>query len=422
MKALEIVKTVLTQILYQDIEFQHALRSVFKEHPENKEHSSLVSAIVGCALRHQYLFERIVKDLGNEYSDEQKCLLYASLANNLFLKRIEHEEMIGYVRSEFNEEQMVVIEKLLAYQDSPRELIPESIPNESYEYLSLRFNTPEWLVKMWQKHFGRGITYKLLKKNNKPQLQSCRVNTLVSSVKEVLDDNPEFRESPIADMVIYQGKAPIRKNNFFQSFDVFLLKMAVKDLMDKVCIENVQEAFLYSSEDNSVIRELFLKYHKKIGLNVGVPNVDERLDISKIIRYNQLTNVNFFGAEPTSMKAAISRPQDLVIVHPRSSNFDLIRAFPDYLLHFKRESIDELVAKQKEALNNCATFVGEDGVLVYMVSTINRKEGHSLIMDFLDRNRDFILIEEKQKFPFDSLDTALFYAIMKRKVEEIPSE
>ena len=192
--------------------------------------------------------------------------------------------------------------------------------------------------------------------------------------------------------------------------------------MDKVCLNNVTEAFLYSAEDNSVIREFFLKYQKTIGLNLGVPNVDERLDISKIIRYNQLTNVNFFGAEPTAMKAAISRPQDLVIVHPRSSDFDLIRAYPDYLLHFKRESIDELVAKQKETLENCATFVGDDGILVYLVSTINRKEGHSLIMDFLDRHRDFTLLEEKQRFPFDALDTALFYAIMKRKVEALPSE
>lgn len=346
----------------------------------------------------------------------------ASLANNLFLKRIENDEMIAYLRIMFSQEQMEIIEKLLTFQDSPRELIPESIPIESYEYLSLRFNTPEWLIKMWQKHFGRGVTYKLLKKNNKPQLQSCRVNTLVTSVKEVLEDNQEFRESPLSDVVIYQGKAPIRKNAFFQSFDVFLMKMGVKELMDKVCLDNVTEAFLYSAEDNSVVREFLFKYQKTIGLNLGVPNVDERLDISKVIRYNQLTNVNFFQAEPTDMKAAISRPQDLVIAHPRSSNFDLIRAFPDYLLHFKRESIDELVAKEKETLESCATYVADEGNLVYMVSTINRKEGHSLVMDFLDRHRDFTLIEEKQRFPFDTLDTALYYAIMKRKVEALPSE
>jgi 16S rRNA C967 or C1407 C5-methylase (RsmB/RsmF family) len=91
-------------------------------------------------------------------------------------------------------------------------------------------------------------------------------------------------------------------------------------------------------------------------------------------------------------------------------------------LHFKRESIDELVAKQKETLDSCASYVADEGNLVYMVSTINRKEGRSLIMDFLDRHRDFTLIEEKQRFPFDSLDTALYYAIMKRKVEALPSE
>ncbi|MFA5421206.1 MAG: hypothetical protein WC344_00220 [Bacilli bacterium] len=422
MKALEIVQSVLNQILYQGVEFQNALRTTFKDRVEDKEHASTVSAIVGCELRHHLLFERIIHDLGGAYSDEQKCLLFAALANHLFLKHLPEDEVVAYVRGFFAEDQVSAVEKLLTYQDSPRELIPESIPSESLEYLSLRFNTPEWLVKMWQKHFGRGITYKLLKKNNKPQLLSCRVNTLATTAKEVLDDNPEFREAPIADMVIYQGKAPIRKNVFFQSFDVFFLKMGVKELLDKVCADNVTEALLYSSEDNSVVREFLLKFHRKIGLNLGVPNQEERLEISKNIRYNQLTNVNFFGAQPSAMQAAISRPQDLVIAHPQSSNFDLIRSLPDYLLHFKRESIDELVAKQKDILENCSTYVGEDGLLVYMVSTINRKEGRSLAMEFLDKHRDFTLIEEKQRFPFDPLDTALYYAIMKRKVEAEPSE
>lgn len=417
MKALEIVKSVLNQILFLGVEFQNALRLAFKDNPSDKEHASLVSAVVGCELRHHLLFERLVKDLGGEYSDEQKCFLYATLANNLFLKRIAQEDIMAFIQTQFSAEKIPTIEKLLAFQDSPRELIPESIPPESLEYLSLRFNTPEWLVKMWQKHFGRGVTYKLLKKNNKPQLQTCRVNTLATTVKDVVNDNGEFIAAPVGDMVIYQGKAPIRKNAFFQSFDVFMMKMALKELMDKVCVDNVDEAFLYSAEDNSVIREFFLKYQKRIGLNLGVPNQEERVDIAKIIRYNQLTNVNYFQAEPTSMKAAISKPQDLVILFPRSSNFDLIRAYPDYLLHFKRESIDELVSKQKEALENCASFVEVEGNLVYIVSTINRKEGRSLVMEFLERHRDFALIEEKQRLPFDSLDTALYYAIMKRIVE-----
>ena len=422
MRPLEIVKDILKQILYQGMEFKHALRLAFKDNQADKEYASLVSAIVGCELRHHLLFSRIAGDLAGDYNEDQKCLLFAALANTLFLKRLDQDDVFTYVRASFDEEQANVIEKLIAYQDSPRDLIPESIPPESLEYLSLRFNTPEWLVKMWQKHFGRGVTYKLLKKNNKPQLQSCRVNTLVTTTKEVLDDNPEFREAPISDMVIYQGKAPIRKNIFFQSFDVFLLKMAIKEMMDKVCGNDVGEAFLYSYEDNSIIREFFLKFDKKIGLNLGVPNTDERVDISKIIRYNKLTNVNFFGAHSSEMKAAISRPQDLVIVNPQSSNFDLIRAYPDYLLHFKRESIDEIVASQKETLENCSFYVGEEGILVYTVSTINRKEGRSLVMDFLDKHRDFVLIEEKQRFPFDPLDTALYYAIMKRKVEAVPSE
>jgi len=418
MKALEIARDVLDHIIFGKSEFQSALKAAFKDNVADKEHSSLVSAIVGCELRHHFLFERIVRDLSSDFSQQQICLLYAALANNLFLKRLDANEVLAYVRQTFDEAHVALIDKLLAYQDSPRDLIPEAIPAESIEYLSLRFNTPEWLVKMWQKHFGRGITYKLLKKNNKPQLLTCRINTLSTTLKDVLEDNGEFVAAPISDMVIYQGKAPIRKNIFFQGFDVFLLKMGIKELMDRVCTDDVGEAFLYSGEDNSVVREFVLKYQKRIGLNLGVPDLDERLDVTKMLKYNQLTNVNFFQAEPSAMNAAISRKQDLVIAHPKSSDFDLIRAFPDYLLRFSKDEIDSIVLKEKEALEGCATFVDEEGILVYMVSTINRKEGHSLIMEFLQKHREFTLIEEAQKFPFDPLDTALYYAIMKRKAEE----
>ena len=86
-------------------------------------------------------------------------------------------------------------------------------------------------------------------------------------------------------------------------------------------------------------------------------------------------NINFFGAEPDSMEAAISRPQDLVIAAPNSSNFDLIRDYPDYLLHFKKEEMDALFAQEKAVLEGCSKFVAEKGTLIYCVYTISKKEG-----------------------------------------------
>ena len=131
-----------------------------------------------------------------------------------------------------------------------------------------------------------------------------------------------------------------------------------------------------------------------------------------MIKATGFKNINFFGAEPDSMEAAISRPQDLVIAAPNSSNFDLIRDYPDYLLHFKKEEMDALFAQEKAVLEGCSKFVAEKGILIYCVYTISKKEGNKTINDFLVNHPEFHLIKEVQNMPFEEKATALYYAVL----------
>jgi 16S rRNA C967 or C1407 C5-methylase (RsmB/RsmF family) len=134
-----------------------------------------------------------------------------------------------------------------------------------------------------------------------------------------------------------------------------------------------------------------------------------------MIKTANYKNINFFGADPLAMDAAISRPQDLVICAPNSSNFDLIREYPDYLLHFKKEGMDALFEKEKTMLEGTSKFVAEHGTFIYMIYTISKKEGHQTISDFLVLHPEFKMVREAQLFPYEDLDTALYYAVMKKE-------
>ena len=96
---------------------------------------------------------------------------------------------------------------------------------------------------------------------------------------------------------------------------------------------------------------------------------------------------------------------------------DLLRSTPDYFLRIKQEQLDGIITEEFNCLEECSKFVEDDGELVYMIPTLSRKESNSLIADFLISHPDFSLIEEHQFFPFESFDSCMYYARLKKMGE-----
>lgn len=413
MREIEFAANILNDIIYNDVPFSTALKEASKNIANLSKIKSTVSALVGCELRHHILFENIILDKDVELTNEEKCLAYVVLGNNLFLKRLPNDDTIKYLEEKIKDK-IAPLKEVLVFEGSPNELISNKIDKESLEYLSIRFNTPTWLVKMWQKHYGRGLTFKILKKNNKPHDAYCIVNTFLTSIDEILKKHPCFVKSEYPNVISYIDKSSLRRQDVCKEGYVIQEKLAINQLLSQQFNGDVKELLLFDADDTSAIYQALFTFKKDIGMNLAVAKGFECIDVRRLISLNQLKNVNFFEADPLNMDASISHKQDLVVAFPKSSNFDDIRTYPDYLFHFKREIIDELIVKQKEAIEGLSKFVEVDGKLVYLVSTLNRKEGHSIVIDFLQRHKEFELIEEKQRFPFDQLDTALYYAVMKR--------
>jgi hypothetical protein len=76
--------------------------------------------------------------------------------------------------------------------------------------------------------------------------------------------------------------------------------------------------------------------------------------------------------------------------------------------------MDAIFAQEKAALEGTSAFVGEHGILLYMIYTISKKEGHQTINDFVLRHPEFRIVEERQIFPFEDLDTSLYYCAMRK--------
>lgn len=415
MKELQLAASMLDHIVNGGMNFQDAIKAVFPPNSLDKHYQGATCAFVGCELRHFNLIKEVCKNVPN-LTSEEVLYLYLAVANNAFLKKFENEEMIATIKEKFGDKYTPEIDEIFANTGDLMQLCKE-YEVDSVDYISIRFNTPRWLVKMWQKHYGKALTFKILRKNNRQQIQTVRVNTNKVSTADFMAAHPgEFSLSNVEDVLIYNGKGQVRKTPYFRNFEIFHERLPVKVIVDKVFDIPMGEALLISAENDSIVKELYLKANTNVGVHVAVPDISKRPELLKLERTEKPINMSFFSAPSyLDMNATVNRKQDLAIVYPESSSFDLIRQYPDYLLRFEHERIDQCLAKQKEALEGADAFLLEGSKLVYMVNTLNKKETRGSVLNFINEHPNYELLEEKQFLSFDDYDTALYYAILLKK-------
>ena len=414
----ELSLDVLNDVLDTQTPFAEALRKKFQTNVDIRPMRSLVAGLVGCELRHQIYFEYVTRELTG-LEPAEKRLLWLALANAFFYRRFDVAETRALLVEKLGEEKCQSFAALFELSDTPENYIPGNVDRKSPLYLSLRFNVPEWTVKILA-HFGGAATYQSLRKFARPSVTTLRVRTSALGLNKLLE-NPDFAATPVEGIVTYKGSAPLRRLNDYKKGLLFAEKLLTKAVLDAHQVAEPGEVLLYNGNaDSSLERELIESYGDRIGMNLATPNVDEKVEVTKLIKEKNLHNVNFFSApDPMMMEAAVSSMQKLVIASPSSTNFDLIPASPDYLLHFDTQKMDEIIAAERATLEGAAKYVDEGGTLLYIVYTISRKEGHQTVADFLKAHPEFSLVEEKQHFPYEDLETAAYVAELRKGEAEL---
>ena len=408
---------ILAEVYDKKIPFATALREKFFTNPALRPHRTIVAGLTGCEIRHHLLFEYLLKDIeGLEEADKRAIAL--TLANDYFFHRYEREEFDAELAKRIGEEKLAKVKPILDNCANPEEFVPSSIKRSTPLYLSLRYNIPDWTLRIFR-HYPRFPILKTLKKYGRPAVNPVRVREDVSPADLIATG--EFEATATKNILNYVGKTALRKNEFFRQNKIFSEKELTKIIFDTYAVNEPSEVLLYNgSKDSSLERELIEAYHSRIGLNLATPDVDAKVDVTKAIKAKNLHNVNFFAApDPSAMDAAISRQQDLVIAAPESTWFDLVPTAPDYLLNFPRENMDEILAKEKAVLEGVSKYVEVGGKLIYIVYTISMKETSQTIAGFLKEHEDFALIEEKQYFPFEAHQTTAYVAVLTKKEKEL---
>lgn len=414
MNIFELSKSILLKLVIEDVPFAVALKNTFKKNNIDAVEKSNVAALVGCELRHHYIFDNLIKRFFEGEEFEKTVYLRFALANGLFLKRFSEKELIALAEQDLDKEQIYALYNFVKSTD---EIIPNDLDKSSPEFLSLRYNTPAWVIRMWQKQYGKGVVFKTLKVNYRQSVPSIRVNEKKIDIDEFLAKHPDFSKAPVDNMIIYQGRGSPKKLTEFDNGGLYFMKMATKVILDSLDLDVLKGIAIYTEVPNNIYLDLLTRFNEEAKADLVINNTscyyETKRNLEKIGKHRMF----IYEAEYTSLLTCLSKKVHTMICMPKSSTFDLLRSTPDYFLRIKQEGLDELIANEGACLAECSKYVEDGGELVYMVPTLSRKESNNIIAKFLVDNKDFELIEERQFFPFEVYDSCLYSARLK-KVEK----
>lgn len=413
MNNFETACSVLSNILFKEIPFQAALKDTFAKNNEiTKESRALITGLVGCELRHHLLFSLVLKkEFHFPDSEKERYIPIALLiTNEIYYHRFDFNQIVLNA-SKMTDIPAKDLTQLVVNLKERGKYTPETIPEGSLEYLSLRFNTPLWLVKMWDKQYGRTTTFKTLKSNSKTSKLTVGVNTSNSAVEKLLETT-NFVKSGVDNCLIYQGKEVLRTTDYSKHHNVYLEKMPYIDIINRLECDPFQKVAIFSGYDNNLFLDYIFIKKPQTKIDIIVPEYSDFLDVKNDIGQFHLENVQIYDAKASVIESCLSEPVDIFFLLARNTNFENFNRMPDYFLRCKNQKLDSLINEQRYSLEEAYNSLNTGGQLIYMVPTLNKKETNLLIKDFLLIHRDMSLVEEKHYMPYEECESMMYYAKM----------
>lgn len=280
------------------------------------------------------------------------------------------------------------------------------------EYLSVRYSYAEWIVKLWLSQFGEEKTEKLLAAGNRRPEVSVRVNFLKTDRKSLAaaleKQGFETRESSESSRVLLvKGSGLLdtcryRQGHFsIQDTASVLAAEALgaepgKTVLDICAAPGGKSLALAEIMENTGQIRSFDIYKHKLSL---LEKEAERLGIS-IVRTEENDGSIF--------RRDLSESADCVLVDGPCSGLGVIRRKPEIKYREISDRGALLAEKQLQILAASSQYVKPGGTLLYSTCTVNRLENEEVVRNFLESNKEFEKVFERQFLP-DADETDGFY-------------
>ena len=411
-----LAKDILQKIIIENVPFSLALKQAFKNDSVSKDDKPVVSALVGCALRHYLVMDRLIKDAYPNIESDGFIALLVAFSNALFIKKLSQDDCNALAAS-FLKEDDIKVEDFIAPYLEDKKLVPEEIEIGSFDFLSYRYNTPVSVIKMWNKQFGQVTASRILKANSKPAPTILRINNNLINDEDFFNQYPEFEKCETSGMALYNGEGRFKNHPASEKNLATVLPLAFKELVDEGDVDLLRGLAIYAEYPNDLLTELLSRFNNLTNIEFMAGNYSAFINTKNALNKHAIKGINVYEANASSIITCVSKPVHTFIVMPDSSRLNLLQVLPDYFLRFDIEKLDDLIANQLKALNEASNQVEDGGYLVYLVDTISKKENSGVINEFLKDHTEFTLIKDKLYFPYKKYGGSYFYAVLKKQTK-----
>jgi len=281
-----------------------------------------------------------------------------------------------------------------------REYKPPANPDpetSSPAMLAEYWSHPEWLVKKWIRHMGRGEIEDLLRANNEEQPLVVRTNMLKGTRNDLLDllQKQKIEAAPSLwspHGITVRSKLPV---NEFPGYREGLFQVQgeasqlVTYLLAPLGGERILDACAAPGGKTTHTAEAMHDVGQVIAMDVsrkGIERIREnaqRLGLRSIRAWHADASQKF----PRSMPG----PYDRILIDAPCSGFGTLRSHPEIKWHRNQTDIQRLARVQQKIIQNTASYLKLGGILVYSTCTLTEEENEGIVEEFLDRHKEFVL-------------------------------
>lgn len=377
-------KGLVTNIVYGVLQNSMYLDYVIRHYCVDKKVDARMRTLLKCAFYQMYFMDKIPN-----YALVNETVEIAKSELGLQASKFANAVLNNAIRNPFT--------------------LKQSDFKDELSYLCMKYSHPEWLIRMIGKHYGMDKAMSYMKSNVTPPPLSLRVNTLKTSVEEMLKV-PYFKKGNLSPVgLFYTGDEPIGNVKEFLEGLVTVQDESgqmVAEIMDPK--ENCSILDMCAAPGSKTFH-MASKINNK-GKIVAIDLYEHRIQLLK----NQIKRLGATSVIPVCYDSTklLEKYQeesfDYVLLDAPCSGYGVVRRKPDLLVNIDQKDLDGILSLQKELIDVAVKLVKNQGTLVYSTCTLNKKENESQVEYLLNKYPNFNVVEQRVIFP-DEFDSDGFF-------------
>jgi len=304
-------------------------------------------------------------------------------------KKYGHEASAKFVNAVLRKVSKNEMDKLIDYLNTKTKT--------DYEIISILTSHPVWIVQKLLEDYDKKFVTELLNANNMVPDITIRVNTLKTTrneLKKLLDlKNVDCKLGNLPDSIIakklnsFEGQLYVVQDEAAQLACLKLNPQPNENILDACAAPGGKTTYIAQLMNNTGkidawdIHEHRGNLIKETATKLGITNITNRV------------------ADASEYHTQLYEKYDRVLLDVPCSGIGVIRKKPDIKWTRKPEDIDNLVNTQKLILECCSAYLKTGGILVYSTCTVLKEENEKQIERFLQKHKEFKLLEEIKLFP-----------------------